>query len=321
MQHLVQLYIQENRLEDALGILNRLISRNIGGLDTHRKVGLVYLELERYDEAIREFNYILQQEPTASQVRFYLASAYEDKGDVDQAIAEFGKIPSTSFNYSDALGHIAYLQLDSGQGEKAVDLLKKAIAADPDKFDYYLHLSGIYEGLQRHQEALDVLTAIEPRFANEPRLHFRLGILYDKTGDKSRMIERMKKVLALTPSDPQALNYLGYTYVEMGENLDEALKLLKEAVALRPNDGFILDSLGWAYFKLKKYDDAITYLEKANKLVDDDPAILDHLAQAYQAIHDHKSALAVYRRLLQLEPGRKDIQEKIKRIKAESGEK
>ena len=321
MQHLVQLYIQEKRLDGALKMLNILVSRGVGGLDTRRKAGLVYLELEQYDNAIREFEFILAQEPKASQVRFYLASALEDKGEHHRAIEEFSKIPPDAFNYTDALGHIAYLYLDEGEGDKGVALLKEAIAANSSKFDIYLHLAGVYEGQKRFREALDTLIAIEGNFPNDPRIHFRIGILYDKLGERDKLIERMKKTLAMTPDDPQALNYLGYTYVEMGINLDEALALLKKAVSLRPNDGFILDSLGWAYYKLKRYRDAVSELERAAEIVTDDPTIKDHLADAYLAIHDFKNAIRLYRQVLQMEPDRKDIIEKIKKAKAESGEK
>jgi len=321
MQHLVQIYIQEKRLGDALKILNVLISRGVGGLDTRRKAGLVYLELEQYDNAIREFEFILAQEPKASQVRFYLGSAYEDKGESALAIEEFRKIPPNAFNYPDALGHIAYLYLEAGEGDKGIALLKEAIAADKSKFDIYLHLAGLYEGQKRFKEALDTLTEVEGAFPNEPRIHFRIGILHDKLGQRDKLVERMKKALALAPDDPQALNYLGYTYVEMGVNLEEALLLLKRAVSLRPNDGFILDSLGWAYFKLKRYRDAVSELERAAEIVTDDPTIKEHLADAYLATHEHSKAIKLYRQILQTEPDRKDIVEKIKKAKAESGEK
>ena len=321
MQHLVQIYIQEKRLEDALKTLNVLISRGVGGLDTRRKAGLVYLELEQYDNAIREFEFILAQEPKASQVRFYLGAAYEDKGDSVRAIEEFRKIPPDAYNYPDALGHIAYIHLEDGEGEKGIALLKEAIAHDQSRFDLYLHLVGLYEGEKRYREALDTLLAIEATFPDEPRLHFRIGILHDKLDEKAKLVERMKKVLSLTPDDPQALNYLGYTYVEMGTNLDEALQLLKKAVSLRPNDGFILDSLGWAYFKLKRYRDAVAELERAVEIVADDPTIKEHLADAYLATRDYTNAIKLYRQVLQLEPERKDIIEKIRKAKAESGEK
>jgi tetratricopeptide (TPR) repeat protein len=321
MQHLVQLYIQEKRLDESLKMLNILISRGIGGLDTRRKAGLVYLELEQYDNAIREFEFILAQEPKASQIRFYLGSALEDKGEHLRAIEEFRKIPPNAFNYTDALGHIAYLYQDAGEGEKGVALLKEAIAADKSKFDLYLYLAGVYEGQKLFREALDTLIAVEGDFPNESRIHFRIGILHDKLGERDKLIERMKKALAITPDDPQALNYLGYSYVEMGTNLDEALLLLKKAASLRPNDGFILDSLGWAYYKLKRYSDAVSELERAAEIVAEDPTIKDHLADAYFAIHDFRNAIRLYRQVLQAEPGRKDIIEKIKKAKAESGEK
>jgi len=321
MQHLVQLYIQEKRLNDALKTLNILISRGVGGLDTRRKAGLVYLELEQYDNAIREFEFILAQEPKASQVLFYLGSALEEKGEAALAIEEFSKIPPNAFNYTDALGHIAYLYLEAGEGDKGVALLKDAIAADKTRFDLYLHLAGVYEGQKRFREALDTLLAVEGSFPPESKIHFRIGLLHDKLGERDKLIERMKKALALAPEDPQALNYLGYTYVEMGINLDEALLLLKKAVSIRPNDGFILDSLGWAYYKLKRYRDAVSELVRATEIVKDDPTIKYHLAEAYLALRDYSRAIKLYRQVLDIEPDRADIIEKIKKAKAESGEK
>jgi len=131
----------------------------------------------------------------------------------------------------------------------------------------------------------------------------------------------MKKVLTIAPDDAQALNYLGYTYAELGIKLDEALQYLRKAVELRPNDGFILDSLGWVYFKLKRYDEAIPLLERATKLVDDDLTIMEHLADAYAARREHRKALDLYRKILETEPGRKDIIEKKRKVRGESQEK
>ena len=95
----------------------------------------------------------------------------------------------------------------------------------------------------------------------------------------------------------------------------------RRRTSLRPGDGFILDSLGWAYYKLKRYRDAVAELERAAELVDDDPTIKGHLADAYMAVHEYRKALAIYKQILQLEPDRKDIAEKIKKAKGESGDK
>ena len=76
------------------------------------------------------------------------------------------------------------------------------------------------------------------------------------------------------------LNYLGYSWVDKGRNLDEALAMIKTAVDLRPNDGYIVDSLGWAYYRLGRYDEAVTQLERAVELQPDDSVINDHLGDA-----------------------------------------
>ena len=77
------------------------------------------------------------------------------------------------------------------------------------------------------------------------------------------------------------MNYLGYSWVDMGMNLDEAMDLIRKAVDLRPSDGYIVDSLGWAYYRLGKFDDAVRELERAVSLKPDDPVLNDHLGDAY----------------------------------------
>lgn len=318
VQHLAQLYIQQRRLDDALTLLEQ-----DGGesLENSRKIGLLLLELERYDEAVTTFEQILKAEPNAQQVRFYLASAYEEMEEPDMAIEEFSKIPRDSAYYTDAVGHLAYLYKEKGQVDKGVGLLKDEIARDPSRVEPHLALAGLYESLERFQEGVDVLTSMSEKLKEDPRVSFRLGILYDKQGKKEQSVAMMKQVLAATPNDAQALNYLGYTYAEMGENLEEALGYLKKAVSLKPDDGFILDSLGWTYFKLKRYDDAIYQLERAVELSDNDTTVIGHLAEAYCAAHLSKKAIPLYKKLQKLEPERTDLAEKIKRCRQENADK
>lgn len=321
LQRLIQLLIQQRRFEEALDNLKLAVEAGLGGTETMRKIGLIHLELEQYDEAIAVFNQLLEKDPTAHQFRIYLGVAYEEKGDLDRAYAEFMKIPSGSAVHIDAVGHIAFILREKGQTDAAVDILKNAIAVSPGQIELYLNLSSIYEAAGTPNLALGLLLDAEKRFSDDPRLHFRIGVLYDTLGEKLDSIERMKKVLSLNPKDAQALNFLGYTFAELGVHLDEALGYLKQAVELRPNDGFILDSLGWVYFKLKRYDDAVRYLEEAVLLVDDDPTIAEHLGDAYLARRDYKKALNSFKKALELDPGRKLLVDKIRKIKGELGER
>ena len=87
--------------------------------------------------------------------------------------------------------------------------------------------------------------------------------------------------MKLSPNQPQVLNYLGYSWVDRGQQLPEALSLLEKARALSPFDGYIVDSVGWAYYRLGRYADAAEALEQAVQLVPGDPTINAHLGDAY----------------------------------------
>ena len=80
----------------------------------------------------------------------------------------------------------------------------------------------------------------------------------------------LKQALSLFPDQPLVLNYLGYSWVDQGINIDEAFKMLRRAVDLRPKDGYIVDSLGWAFYRMGRYDDAVRTLEKAIELKPND---------------------------------------------------
>ena len=74
----------------------------------------------------------------------------------------------------------------------------------------------------------------------------------------------MRKALELQPEQPHVLNYLGYSWIDQGINLDEGMKMIKRAVEQRPDDGYIVDSLGWAYYRIGNYDDAVKNLEEGH---------------------------------------------------------
>jgi Tfp pilus assembly protein PilF len=128
-------------------------------------------------------------------------------------------------------------------------------------------------------------------------------------------MEAMRKVISLDPKHANALNYLGYTYADLGRNLDEAERLIKEALKYKPNDGYITDSLGWVYYKKGEFDKALIYLKKAVELVPDDPIMLEHMGDAYLKLNDRQNALKYYKKSLEVkEKDRGALEEKIRRL-------
>jgi Tfp pilus assembly protein PilF len=128
-------------------------------------------------------------------------------------------------------------------------------------------------------------------------------------------MEAMRKVIAIDPKHSNALNYLGYTYADLGQNLDEAEKLIKEALKYKPDDGYITDSLGWVYYKKGDFEKALQYLQKAVEIVPDDPIMLEHLGDAYLKLNDKINALKYYKKSLQhKEKDKEELEKKIQAI-------
>ena len=116
--------------------------------------------------------------------------------------------------------------------------------------------------------------------ANTVWYYYR-GICEERSKQWSKAEADMRKALELQPDQPHVLNYLGYSWIDQGINLDEGMKMIKRAVDQRPDDGYIVDSLGWAYFRIGNYEEAVKNLERAIDLKPEDPTINDHLGDAY----------------------------------------
>ena len=126
----------------------------------------------------------------------------------------------------------------------------------------------------------------------------------------------MQKAIELNPDYAAALNYLGYTYADLGVELDRAEQLIIRALAIQPNDGFYIDSLGWVYYRKGDYPRAIEQLEKAVHLAVDDPVIIEHLGDAYLKAGEPGKALRSYRDALKAAAE----DEQVERIRSKIGE-
>jgi tetratricopeptide (TPR) repeat protein len=110
------------------------------------------------------------------------------------------------------------------------------------------------------------------------------------------------RALELSPDQPFVLNYLGYSYADMGHHLNEAHQMILRAAERRPNDGAITDSLGWVLYRQGKPEQAVKTLERAVELEPEDSTINGHLGDAYWAAGRKVEAQYQWRRALTLNP-------------------
>jgi tetratricopeptide (TPR) repeat protein len=154
--------------------------------------------------------------------------------------------------------------------------------------------------VERYADSIPMLERLTARLPDSAVAHFLLGAAYDRTGNRSKALPELRRVLQIDPDFHAALNYLGYALAEAKESLDEALSLAERAVALEPDNGAYVDSLGWTYYQLGRHEQARGYLERAARLEPTDATLQEHLGDVYVALGQNDRARAAYGRALEL---------------------
>src|SRR6516164_6511919 len=287
---------------EALYGLGAALGRR-GGED----LGLIYLQLSLY------------LVPTHQLALLSLADLYEGLKKPDLAIKTYERMPPSS-----PLGRSALIQravdLDTSErSDEAKADLQKLITTGPTDIEAVTALANLERGRKEFAECADayakaIALTPAPDKSAWTLFYFR-GICYERSKQWPKAEADFKKALELFPDQPHVLNYLGYSWVDKGINLDEGLRMISRAVEQRADDGYIVDSLGWAYYRIGKYDEAVKELDRAVELKPEDPTINDHLGDAYWKVGRALEARFQWAHARDLNPEPEDltvIQQKLK---------
>ena len=223
--------------------------------------------------------------PDSAAILIELGQLSERQGRSEEAIGFYERVSADS-----PMKRLAEMQLglnlaDVDRHDDAIEHLSALVEADPDDMRAYLALGGVHGSRKDYAAAAEIYDRAASRLKSPAREHWNIfyqrGIANERLKKWERAEQDFRKALELRPDQPQVMNYLGYSWVDMNMNLEEGLDMIARAVSLKPNDGYIVDSLGWAYYRLGRFDDAVRELERAVSLKPDDPILNDHLGDAY----------------------------------------
>ena len=270
-------------------------------------LGLVYLQLSLF------------LAPNHSLALLSLADLYESLKKPELAIKIYDRVPANSPLHRNAAIQMA-ANLDSlDRPDEAQKHLETLIKQNPNDLEAIMALGNVLRGHKKFAECADVYskgvaTITKPEKANWVIFYFR-GICFERSKQWAKAEGDLKKALELYPDQAHVLNYLGYSWIDQGINLDEGMEMIKTAVQQRPDDGYIVDSLGWAYYRIGNYEEATKQLERAIELKPEDPTINDHLGDAYWRVNRVLEARFQWAHARDLKPDPEDlpkIEEKLK---------
>ena len=244
--------------------------------------------------------------PNEDVIMVHLAGLYDRRYLHDRANELYIRIPRDSLYYRISRLELAINHAELDDLPASRDIFERLIVDFPDDYSVYTNYAAVLSNRMLFDEVLSVLGRFERRIESPIRehwnLYYRLGIAYERTHRWPDAEAYFKRSLSLYPDQPDVLNYLGYSWIDMGIHLEEGLDLIRRAVRVRSNDGYIVDSLGWAYYRLGRYEEAVIDLERAVSLRPDDATINDHLGDAYWRVGRRLEAIFQWRHALSFGP-------------------
>jgi len=256
--------------------------------------------------------------PALSDAQLLIGQLFEELEQPQMAAAAYERIPQGDvFAMAAQMGRAQVLE-SLGQVDEAIAILTRTATDNPASFTAQQVLADFLRRADRHHEAIVAYSRglelmaereVEPGW----QTYFSRAVSYERTGQWPLAEADFRAALEIEPDQPSVLNYLGYSLVERGENLDEALAMIERAVRGEPDSGYIVDSLAWALFRLGHYDQAVPHMERAVELAPTDPILNDHLGDVYWAVSRHREARFQWRRALSFGPNDDMDEDRIRR--------
>ncbi len=258
------------------------------------------------DIAVLYFNIAIYLRPDFELARAFLGDRYERIDKYAKAIEVYSQISSDSPYYPMLAVQTAVNLGRIGQVDAAIANMQALTQSNPTDTDAWTALGDLLRGSGEYERAIPAydrsisqLTEGDERLVD---LYFARGICHQSVGNWNEAEDDFQAALAIDSERADILNYLGYSWVDQGVNLTQALVMLEKARSLRPLDGYIADSVGWAYYKLGRYSEAAEVLEQAVQLAPGASEINDHLGDAYWMIGRKLDARFEWTHALNLDP-------------------
>ena len=260
------------------------------------RVAFAWLDARRAADALAVVD-AGSRSPPDPRLLYVRGLALREERRFDESAAAFAAVTSADPEVGmGALSARASVLAQGGKTGEALALLDAALADHPGDLRLVTARGYVLEKAGRAPEAVTWLTEALARQPKAERLRFALGVAQERAGDRAGALQTMQSILQRVPDDAEAMNFVGYSWAEKGERLDEAEKLVRRAVDLDPDNGSYLDSLGWVLFQRGDLPAAVSALERAEALAGQEPTILEHLGDAYRRSGRDADAGSAWRR-------------------------
>ena len=257
--------IRKNKLQEAFELANEALKLNAKNLSAYNIRGIVCRNRGDYDDAIKEYSYIIAYDKGLHNVYSNRGNAYNSKGDYDKAINDFNKAIELKSDFAGYYYNRGVAYNEKKDYEHAMVDYTMAIKLDETYYEAYVNRGVIYG---KRGDILNAIHDYDKALEIEPKddiAYMNRGLLYCNTKKYKLAIDDFTKVIELDPLCSVAYHNRGKMYAEIGEN-EKAINDYSKAIGINPNDSDAYGDRGNIFCKEKKYKEAISDYNQAIKL-------------------------------------------------------
>ena len=302
LTRVVQALFVKERFLEVLPYAEKLSDLEPENLNLKVKLGILYTDARKFQEAISVFKNLLESAPQSDKILYYLGAIHQEMEDLHTSIEYFNQIPSSSGLYVDSSVQMANMlsslaQVEFQQKQASVwknkfllHVNKKLDELKDMRVEFSVIKAGYFEAAGQYKAAMETMMVVQNEKNFSTQHKYYLANLYEKEKKFEESTSLVMSILEKEPKNAHAWNFLGYSILERGGEMEKAFEYIQTALKINPDDGYIRDSLGWYYYKNGHIKRALQELNLAYKKVPDDVEILKHLAHIHRELKNYPRA-------------------------------
>ncbi len=303
-QGLVSLYQQQNELDKAAALLEKMVIRFPSKQDPLFSLLDIYSRQEKYNDVISTLNRLekrLGKNEQLSMEKFRIYLQMKDDKKAFQEIESLVQEYPMDMRYQVILGDV-YLQ--NGKKQEAYDAYQKVLAVEPDNPMALFSMASYYEQTgqkELYQQQLDT-SLLNKKVTSDTKISVMRQVIAENeqssAKDSTQVIELFDRMMKQDMDDPQIP--MLYSQYLLSKNMEqEAVPVLEQVVDLDPTNKAARLMLVSAAVKKEDYKQIIKVCEPGIEATPDALELYYYLAIAYHQAEQGDSVLSVCNRALE----------------------
>ena len=303
-QGLVSLYQQQNELDKAAALLEKMVTRFPSKQDPLFSLLDIYSRQEKYNDVLSTLNRLekrLGKNEQLSMEKFRIYLQMKDDKKAFQEIESLVQEYPMDMRYQVILGDV-YLQ--NGKKQEAYDAYQKVLAVEPDNPMALFSMASYYEQTgqkELYQQQLDTLL-LNKKVTSDTKISVMRQVIAENeqssAKDSTQVIALFDRMMKQDMDDPQIP--MLYSQYLLSKNMEqEAVPVLEQVVDLDPTNKAARLMLVSAAVKKEDYKQIIKVCEPGIEATPDALELYYYLAIAYHQAEQGDSVLSVCNRALE----------------------